>query len=75
MNMTAEHSANGNSSLTNYISYRDVQTGRSRVGHYDLDKKTIQPLAFISGTPLDNLYQVIEVGELNIVKAGETLPA
>lgn len=68
-------SANGTNSLTNYVSYQDVQTGRSRVGHYDLDKKTIQPLAFVSGTPLDNLYQVIEVGEPNIVKAGEPLPA
>ncbi|CAN9093157.1 unnamed protein product [Alternaria alternata] len=67
--------ANGNVSLTNYVSYRDTRTGRSRVGHYDFNDKTIRPLAFASGTLLSDLYQVIEVGELNIVAAGKPLPA
>lgn len=60
--------------LTNYVSYQDGPSGRSRVGHYDFDNNTIQPLAFLSGTPLDNLYQVIEIGESNIVKTGTPLP-
>jgi 2-keto-4-pentenoate hydratase/2-oxohepta-3-ene-1,7-dioic acid hydratase in catechol pathway len=72
--MASVNSANRDS-FTNYVSYQDVHTGRRRVGHYDLDKNTIQPLVFVSGTPLDNLYQVIEVGEPNIVSAGELLPA
>lgn len=74
--MAVVHSKNGHMSFTNYVSYLDAQTGRERVGHYDLEKKTIQPLAFVSGTPIDNLYQVIEVGEANIVNDGasEALP-
>ncbi|KAB2101175.1 hypothetical protein AG0111_0g10617 [Alternaria gaisen] len=67
--------ANGNVSLTNFMSYRDTRTGRSRVGHYDFEDKTVQPLAFASGTLLSDLYQVIEVGELNVVASGKPLPA
>jgi 2-keto-4-pentenoate hydratase/2-oxohepta-3-ene-1,7-dioic acid hydratase in catechol pathway len=73
--MASIDSGNGNISFTNHVSFEDAQTGRSRVGHYDLNQKTIQPLAFLSGTPVDNLYQVIEAGELSIVAAGELLPA
>jgi 2-keto-4-pentenoate hydratase/2-oxohepta-3-ene-1,7-dioic acid hydratase in catechol pathway len=62
-------------SLTNYIAYRDLQNKRNRVGHYDFYEKTIQPLAFISGTPIDNLYQVIEVGEANLLPSGNPFPA
>ncbi|CAN9194321.1 unnamed protein product [Alternaria alternata] len=72
--MAASDLANENVSLTNYISYRDTRTGRSRVGHYDFDDKTIQPLAFMSRTLLSDLYQVVEVGELNVVAAGKPLP-
>lgn len=72
--MDSIDSANGHISFTNYVAFQDLQTGRSRVGHYHLAKKSIQPLAFSSGTPLDNLYQVIEVGESNIIPAGPTLP-
>ncbi|EMD90125.1 hypothetical protein COCHEDRAFT_1195394 [Bipolaris maydis C5] len=68
-------SANGHMYLTNYVSFQDPDTGRIRVGHYDLANKSIQPLAFLSGTPLDNIYQVIEIGEFNIIPSGETLPA
>lgn len=68
-------SANGNSSLTNYVSYQDVHTGRTRIRHYDLNKQTIQPLAFLSGTYPDNLYQVIEAGELNLAAANDPFPA
>lgn len=44
------------------------------MGHYDLTSNTIQPLSFISGTPIDNLYQVIEIGEANITSGGKALP-
>lgn len=73
--MASIDSRNGNISFTNHVAFEDAQTGRSRVGHYDLVQKTIQPLAFLSGTPVDNLYQVIEAGEHNVVAAGELLPA
>jgi 2-keto-4-pentenoate hydratase/2-oxohepta-3-ene-1,7-dioic acid hydratase in catechol pathway len=65
--------ADKNTSLTNYVAYQDPQTRRNRVGHYDLTEKTIQPLSFISGTPIDNLYQVIEAGESNITSTGKPL--
>ncbi|KAF2832514.1 fumarylacetoacetate hydrolase-like protein [Ophiobolus disseminans] len=62
-------------SYTNYVTYQDPRSGRDHVGHYDLDAKTVQPLSFISGTPIDSLYQVIEVGESNIIISDETLSA
>lgn len=73
--MPSTGSANGHRSLTNYVSFLDLDTGRNRVGHYDLANGSIQPLAFLSGTPLDNIYQVIEIGESNIIPSGKTLPA
>ena len=62
-------------SFNNYIAYEDPQSGRNRIGHYDLSEKTIQPLSFISGTYLDDLYQVIEVGEVNIIPSGRPFAA
>ncbi|KAG9186799.1 hypothetical protein G6011_09907 [Alternaria panax] len=67
--------ANAHVSISNYVSYQDTSTGRGRVGHYNFDEKTVRPLAFISGTLLNNLYQVIEAGEHNITTAGEPFPA
>jgi 2-keto-4-pentenoate hydratase/2-oxohepta-3-ene-1,7-dioic acid hydratase in catechol pathway len=66
--MVSCNGANDNATLTNYVAYQDA-AGRSRVGHYDFSSKTVQPLAFASGTFLENLYQVIEVGEQGIIKA------
>ncbi|KAK3722770.1 hypothetical protein LTR37_002342 [Vermiconidia calcicola] len=58
--------------LTNFIAYgTDDGTQRPRVGHLDQDKGTITPLAFDSGTLIENLYQLIEVGEDHIVAGGE----
>jgi hypothetical protein len=65
--------ASGNASLTNVISYRDPQMGRSRVGHSNFAKKIIQSLDIISEKFLDNLYQVIEAGKPNVVGAGEPI--
>jgi 2-keto-4-pentenoate hydratase/2-oxohepta-3-ene-1,7-dioic acid hydratase in catechol pathway len=61
-------------SLTNYVAYHDPLSGRSRVGHYDFIKETLEPLCFTSGTFIDNLYQVIEVGESNIISSGDSIP-
>jgi 2-keto-4-pentenoate hydratase/2-oxohepta-3-ene-1,7-dioic acid hydratase in catechol pathway len=61
--------------LTNYVAYHDRLMRRNLVGHYDLTAKTIQPLSFTSGTPIANLYQVIEAGESNIISAGAPIHA
>lgn len=67
--------------LTNYISYQDPNTGKARIGHYDLTKETIQPLSFSSGTTVSNLHQVIEAQTIHgfqsgsqIVKSGDPRP-
>lgn len=55
-------------SLTNYIAYvENSTTNVSRIGHLDAASGTIQPLSFVSGTPLRDLYQVIAAGEENII--------
>jgi 2-keto-4-pentenoate hydratase/2-oxohepta-3-ene-1,7-dioic acid hydratase in catechol pathway len=66
--------AEENTPPTNYVAYQERQTQRTRIGHYDLTQKTIQPLSFKSGTPIDNLYQVIEAGEPNITRTGSPTP-
>lgn len=60
-------------SLTNYVTYTlSDGTNRTRVGHLSIEARTITPLSFASGTPLENLYQVIEVGEQGIIAGGES---
>lgn len=49
-----------------YAAFVDPETGNQRIGHLDLGKKAIYPVSFISGTPIENLYQVIEAGPSNI---------
>jgi 2-keto-4-pentenoate hydratase/2-oxohepta-3-ene-1,7-dioic acid hydratase in catechol pathway len=68
--MTSKLNTINQESLTNYLSYYDPRSKRDRIGHYNLDKETVEPLDFISGAPVENLYQVIEVGEANIVSGG-----
>ncbi|KAI7971731.1 hypothetical protein EIK77_002732 [Talaromyces pinophilus] len=53
-----------------YCAYIDP-SGEHRIGHLDLDTEQIQPLAFVSGTRLSNLYEVIEAGENNIAASQE----
>ncbi|KAK5689001.1 hypothetical protein LTS10_000981 [Elasticomyces elasticus] len=61
--------------LNNFVAYElDDGTKRTRIGHLDQEKASITPLAFESGTPIENLYQVIEVGEDNIIAGGEPFP-
>ena len=58
--------------LNHFVAYElDDGTGRTRVGHFDDAKGTITPLAFESGTAIENLYQIIEVGEDHVVAGGE----
>ncbi|KAF9697908.1 hypothetical protein EKO04_004086 [Ascochyta lentis] len=68
--MSSNNSAEAPPSLTNYIAYHDPQTQQDRIGHYNFSEKTIHPLNFKSGTPISNLYQVIEAGESNIANSG-----
>ena len=61
--------------LNNFVAYElDDGTGRTWIGHLDQENSTITPLAFVSGTPIENLYQVIEVGEDNVIAGGEPFP-
>jgi 2-keto-4-pentenoate hydratase/2-oxohepta-3-ene-1,7-dioic acid hydratase in catechol pathway len=62
-------------SLTNYVAYQAQGSGKTFIGHYDSNSEEIQPLAFHSGTLLENLYQVIQVGEAGIIASGEKVPA
>lgn len=57
-----------------YAAFVQPDTGAPRIGHYDLSIKTIQPLSFISGTPISSLYQVIEAGSSNVIPSGEPIP-
>jgi hypothetical protein len=59
------------SSLTNYASFTDT-LGRHRIGHLDLGKSLITPLAMASGSPVSSLYEVIELGT-EPVPAGEPI--
>jgi 2-keto-4-pentenoate hydratase/2-oxohepta-3-ene-1,7-dioic acid hydratase in catechol pathway len=60
--------------LTNYIRYHDPRLRKDCVGHYDIVNETVELLSFMSGVPIDNLYQVIELGEANIVSGGDPYP-
>jgi 2-keto-4-pentenoate hydratase/2-oxohepta-3-ene-1,7-dioic acid hydratase in catechol pathway len=66
--------ANKDAPFSNYIAYRDKQTQHNHVGCYDAAKKMIQPLSFVSGTPIEDLYQVIEVGASQIASSGVPVP-
>jgi len=74
--MASSGIANGShSSYTNYVAYSDPKAlGQSRIGHLDVVKSTIQPLSFLSGAPISDLYQVIEIGEAQIKPSGEAVP-
>lgn len=45
----------------NFVAYTD-HLGRSRVGHMDLNSSKITSMNMASGSPLENMYQVIELG-------------
>lgn len=61
--------------LTNYVAYSlDDGTKRTRMGHLDVKNGEIIPLSFVSGTPIENLYQVLEVGQDHIKAGGKPFP-
>lgn len=63
---------NKDGSLNNIVSYRlHDGTGRTRVGHLDSDTGIVTPIAFQSGTAVEDLYQLIEVGEANVIPSGD----
>ena len=61
------------SNFSNYISYIEEHSRVARIGHFDFEASTIQPLSYASGTPVRSLYQVIEASQanVNIVAANE----
>ena len=68
--MSFENHVNGvanGASMTNYAAFLSPTTKAPRIGHLDLDTSKITPLSHASGTPITNLYEVIEVGEANII--------
>jgi 2-keto-4-pentenoate hydratase/2-oxohepta-3-ene-1,7-dioic acid hydratase in catechol pathway len=62
-------------SPTNFASFVDPETGRPRIANYDIEKGTVQFVSFASGTPVSNLYQVIEAGHENVFPVGEPIAA
>lgn len=61
--------------FTNYIAYLDLQEPQTpHIGHLDLEKSTIQPLSFLSGAPLSNLYQVIQLHPSQLTRTGRPIP-
>jgi len=72
MASTQAHGSSG-ATLTNYCSYLKPNKKRTRIGSLSEDENSIQPLSYASGTPLSNLYEVIEAGEDRIIAAGEAL--
>ncbi|KAH6972431.1 hypothetical protein BKA56DRAFT_493763 [Ilyonectria sp. MPI-CAGE-AT-0026] len=61
--------------FTQYAAFISPDTGVPRIGHYDFAAKTIQPLSFTSGTPISDLYQVIESGPSKIIASGAPISA
>lgn len=61
--------------MQNFVAYRlDDGTDRTRIGHWDQEKGTITPLSFPSGTPIENLYQVLRLGDAQVKAGGEPFP-
>lgn len=56
-----------------YCAFIDLTTERERIGHYDQTEETIQPLSFASGTPLTNLYEVIQIDSSAIIAFGDVI--
>lgn len=64
---------NGHKALTNYVAYVPGESSQTRIGHLDLETNEVIPLSYVSGTPLRNLYEVIQVGRNGIVQAGQAV--
>ena len=69
----ATNGVHPNSSFYQFAAFRHEQFQTSRIGHFDLQKNTITPLSYKSGTPLQSLYEVIEAGEHNVTVSGDPI--
>ncbi|OMP87824.1 putative protein yisK [Diplodia seriata] len=58
----------------NFAAFVEPRTSQPRLGHYDLDNDSIQPLSFASGTAVADLYQVMAAGEDAVVRSGDAIP-
>lgn len=58
----------------NFAAFVDPRTSQPRLGHYDFEHDTIQPISFVSGTPITDLYQVISAGQNSVVRSEEAIP-
>jgi hypothetical protein len=74
--MTANSHAAGTDGpkLTNYAAYIAKDSRLPSIGHLDLESEQITPLAYVSGTPVRTLYEVIEAGSTAFVQAGPPFP-
>jgi 2-keto-4-pentenoate hydratase/2-oxohepta-3-ene-1,7-dioic acid hydratase in catechol pathway len=73
--MTSNGQAPHQSSKRNYAAFSVNGEQGTRIGHYNLERQEITALTFKSGTPLSNLYEVIEVGEAGVEATDEVLKA
>lgn len=60
--------------LNRYAAFVHLETGVTQIGHLDSQAGTVQPLQFLSGSPVENLFQVIEAGSLPIIASGAAIP-
>ena len=71
--MAVSNGIHKDSGFYQFAAFRHGKFNTRRIGHFDTDKQTITPLSYKSGTPLQNLYEVIEVGEKNITALNEPI--
>ena len=71
--MTMSNGVQKNPGSYQFAAFRHRKFHSPRMGHFDLDKNTITPLSYNSGTPLQSLYEVIEAGAANIVTSGKPI--
>jgi hypothetical protein len=72
--MTVPNGVHKDTTFYQFTAFRHESFQTPRIGHFDLEKNTITPLSYKSGTPLQNLYEVIEVGEQNVIASGDPIP-
>lgn len=72
--MATTNGVHQNSNFYRFAAFHHKQFRTACIGHLDLERNTITPLSYLSGTPLRTLYEVIEVGEQNITASGDPIP-
>ena len=71
--MAVRNGVRKDSSFYQFAAFRHESFQTPRIGHFDTEKETITPLSYRSGTPLQSLYEVIELGGHEIVASGEPI--